>query len=122
MDARATFGSRIPSARAEKNTVLKSRHIDIVNSKVCPIERCLNRLERGRLVHLMNLGDIKYGLRTVDLFEVSNDFENGRLSPVEVQTRVRLKRVSPWRGEEDYDKAIRRVFLGAHKMLVTALD
>jgi hypothetical protein len=59
----------------------------------------------------MNLRDIKYGLRTVDLFEVSNDFENWGLGPVEVQTRVRLKCVTPWGGEEDYDKAIRREFL-----------
>jgi hypothetical protein len=34
----------------------------------------------------MNLGDVKYGLRTIDLLEVPNDFENGGLSPVDMQT------------------------------------
>src|SRR4029450_1510621 len=110
-----------PSTRAEKNAVLKSRHIDIVNPKLRPIEGCLDRLERGRLVHLMNLGDVKYGLRTIDLLEVPDDFETGALSPFDMQTCLRLKRVTPRWGEEDDDKVIRRMPLGAYKMLVTAV-
>jgi len=101
--------------------VLKSRHIDIVNPKVRPIERGLDRFERGRLVHLMNLGDVKYGLRTIDLLEVPNDLENGGLSPVEMQTCLRLKRVTPGWSNENHDKAIRRMSVGAYKMLVTAM-
>jgi hypothetical protein len=68
----------------------------------------------------MNLGDVKRGLRTIDLL-FPNDFENGGLSPVEMQTCLRLKRVTPRWCKEDDHKAICRMSLGAYKMLVTAM-
>ena len=55
-------GSSRPATGAQKNTMLKSRHVDIVNSKVRPIERSFDRLECGRLIHLVHLGDVKYRL------------------------------------------------------------
>jgi hypothetical protein len=102
--------------------VLKARHVDIVNPKVRPIERRLDRLECGRLVHFMNFGHIKRRLRAVDLLEISNDFQDGRFGSVEVQAGDRMEGISPRRGQEDNDTMLRRMFVGAYQILVTTLN
>jgi hypothetical protein len=101
---------------------LQSRHIDIVNSKVCPIERCLKRPKGRRLVYLMHLRHIKYRLRAVDPLKVTDDFQNGRFGPVEVQAGHRMKRVSPWRGKKNDNAAIYGVLDGPYEILVAAVD
>jgi hypothetical protein len=70
----------------------------------------------------VNLRHIKYGLRAVDLLEITNNFQNRWLGTVEVQPRARLKRVAPWRAEENDDEMIGRVSPRAHEVLVTAAD
>jgi hypothetical protein len=74
----------LPSTGAQKNAVLKSRHIDVVDSKIGPIERSLDGLERGWLVHLMYLSDIQYRLRPIDLLEILHDLEDRRFGAVEM--------------------------------------
>jgi tripartite-type tricarboxylate transporter receptor subunit TctC len=57
----------------------------------------------------VNLRHIKYGLGAVDLLEIINNLQNRRLGTVEVQAGARLKRVAPWRAEENDDEMIGRV-------------
>ena len=81
--------------------MFESWNINIVNSKVRPIERGLHRIKRDRFVYLVHLGDIQDRLRPIDLLEILNDFQNGWLGSVEVQAGRRLQGVSPRRPEED---------------------
>ena len=70
----------------------------------------------------MDLNHIEDGLRAVDLLEIVNDFQNRWLGTIKVQARVRLKRVSPWRGDENDDEMIGRVRSRSHEVLITAVD
>jgi hypothetical protein len=70
----------------------------------------------------VNLRHIKNGLRAVDLLEIVNNLQNRWLGTVEVQARVWLKRVAPWRAEENDDEMIGRMPPRAHEVLVTAAD
>jgi hypothetical protein len=97
---------RRPSASAEKNAMLKPGHIDIVNTQIGPVECRLNCLQRLRLIHFVNLRHIKHGLRAVDLLKIMNNLQNRWLGTVEAQASVRLKRVAPWRTEENDDEII----------------
>ena len=44
------------------------------------------------------------------------------MGTIQVQARVRLKCVTPWRGEENDDEMIGRVPPRAHEVLVTTAD
>jgi len=70
----------------------------------------------------VDLNHIEDGLRAVDLLEIVNDFQNRWLGTIKVQARIRLKRVSPWRGDENDDEMIGRVRSRSHKVLITAVD
>ena len=109
-----SFGLWRPTTGAEKNAVFESWDINIVNSKVRPIERGLHRIERDRFVYLVHLGDIQDRLRPIDLLEILNDFQNGWLGSVEVQAGRRLQGVSPRRPEEDNDKMVCGMFFRSH--------
>ena len=51
-----------------------------------------------------------------------NNFQNGWLGTIQVQPRVRLKRITPWRAEKYDDEMIGGMFPQAHKVFVTAVD
>src|SRR6516165_10030628 len=102
--------------------MLKPGHIDIVNPKIKPIERRLNCLQCLRLVHLVDLRHIEHGLRPMDLLEIMNNLQNRRLGTVQVQACVGLKRIAPWRAEENDNEMIARMLPRAHEVLTTAAD
>ena len=51
-----------------------------------------------------------------------NNFQNGGVGTIQVQAGVRLKRVTPWRAEENDDEMIGWVLPRAHEVLVTTAD
>jgi hypothetical protein len=61
-------------------------------------------------------------LRAVYLLKIPDDFQNGRLGPIEVQASHRMKRVSPWRGKKNDNAAIYGVLPGPYEILVAAVD
>jgi len=73
---------------AEKNPVLKPRHIDVVDPEIGPIEHVFNSLECLRLVHFVNFGHVENRLPSVHLLEITNDLQNGRFRAVKMQTRI----------------------------------
>jgi hypothetical protein len=70
----------------------------------------------------VDLDHIEDGLRAVDLLEIMNNFQDGRFGSIQVQTCVGLKRVTPWRAEENDDEMIGWVPLRGHEVLVTTAD
>jgi hypothetical protein len=55
----ALLSSRRPSASAEKNTVLKTGNVDVVDPEIRPIEGCLDRPQCARFIYFVNLGYIE---------------------------------------------------------------
>src|SRR5262245_18374940 len=84
-----------PATRAQQNAGLQPRDVKIVDAKVGPIERGLDRLERRWLVQPLHLRHVEHRLRTIDFLEIANDLENRRLCPIEMQTGHRMEGVAP---------------------------
>jgi hypothetical protein len=100
--------------------VLKSGNVDVVDPEIRPIEGCLHRPQRRRFIHFVNLGYIENRLGAVDLLEIPNNLENGRLGTVQMQARIGSQRITPWRPKENHDQMIGRVPPHGDQVLVAA--